>query len=154
MVIRRRWDKRKFGHIYDSDTPWDTHCLNKFVTCWMLFIHPVLGRVCAAKLPPSPSETRTHQSQFLYYTLKFMTSSIKCLFLIFAGLVIGFQYWPILTCQFFWLWAPQIPSLWPTEVASSGSRISIWERMGLKGEHSGTCPEGRFFRESTSLRQA
>ena len=58
----------------------------------MLFIYPVLGRMCAAKLPPSPSETSTRQSHSYYYALKCMTSQIKRLFLTFAGLVIGFPY--------------------------------------------------------------
>ena len=86
IVLCRRWDKRNFRHIYDSDTRGDAHCFNKCITCWMLFIYPILGRMCAAKLPPSTSETGTHQSQSFYYTLKFMTSQIKCLLLTFAGL--------------------------------------------------------------------
>ena len=111
IVLCRRWDKRNFRHIYDSNTRGDTHCFNKCITCWMLFIYPTLGRMCAAKLPPSTSETGTHQSQTFYYTLKFTTSQIKCLLLTFAGLMIVFPYWPILTSQvFFWLWDPQIPS--------------------------------------------
>ena len=84
IVLCRRWDKRNFRHIYDSDTRGDAHCFNKCITCWMLFIYPILGRMCAAKLPPSTSETGTRQPQSFYYTLKFMTSQIKCLLLTFA----------------------------------------------------------------------
>lgn len=63
----------------DSDVQWDTHCLNKFITCWMLFIYLVLGRRCTAKLPPSTSEKSIHQPQSLYYILKFLIFQIKCL---------------------------------------------------------------------------
>lgn len=58
--------KRDLRHIYDSDTQRDTHCLNKFITRWVLFIYSVLGTSCAVKSPPSTSEASNHRSQPLY----------------------------------------------------------------------------------------
>lgn len=116
--------QRGLGNIYDADTQWDTHCLNKFVMCWMLFIGLVLGRRCTAKLPPSISETSIHQSRGLYDTLQFIILQIKC---------------PALRQAFsidrYWLGSPSDPIfVTRKDVASGGSRISSKEKIRLKRE--------------------